>query len=335
MTNFLLIVAFSLAGAMGAFIFFAGAESLKPRPKRLLESQRILSGEEAKPSFFSIEYLEVALHQADLNVSAMAFLRVGFIGAILLAGAMFAVTGAIVVALVAFVGFFVIYWWWLVQERDKRRMAYEEAIPDWIDRMSIASIEKPILKYILVKSADLAPPAIREDAKWVADEISYQNISGTEALRMLCERKQSSMLSLMTQVLVAWTEAGSAKPLAEVLSPLGDFLRARASARNSAEAELTMTRGQLALVTVAPVAFVILLRMSDPDVSRYYSTPEGQLLIIGCVAVACVGYFFADRILSVVRRSIEIKVDVSRTLSGISLREAKKSTDELAKGSEG
>jgi Flp pilus assembly protein TadB len=335
MTDIFFILAFSLVGGMGAYIFFAGAGSLKPRPKRLLESQRIVSGVEAKPFFFSIENLEIALHQADLNVSAMAFLRVGVIGALILAGCMFALTGAIAVAIVAFFGFFLVYWWWLVQERDKKRMAYEDAIPDWVDRMAIASIEKDILKFILVKSADLAPPAIREDAKWVADEISFKNIGATDALRALCERKQSSILSLMTQVLVAWSDVGSAKPLAEVLAPLSESIRARTSARNAAEADLTMTRGQLALVTLAPVAFVIMLRASNPSVARYYSTPEGQIVTIACIGVAAVGYIIGDRILSVVRKSIDIKIDINRTLSGVAFREAKKSTADLSQGKEG
>jgi Flp pilus assembly protein TadB len=335
MTDTLLILVFALVGGMGAYIAFGGVNSLKPKPKRLLESQRILSGQEEKPFFLSIENLEVSLQQADLNVSALAFLRVGAIGALILAGGMFALTGAIAVAVVAFFGFFVVYWWWLVQQRDKKRMAYEDAIPDWVDRMAIASIEKDILKHILVKSADLAPPAVREDAKWLADEISFKNIGPTDALRALCKRKQSSILSLMTQVLVAWSDIGSSKPLAEVLAPLSESIRARTSARNAAEADLTMTRGQLALVTLAPVAFIIMLRGSDPNVARYYSTLEGQIVVVACCGVAAIGYIIGDRILSVVRKSIDIKVDIDQVLSGVTFKEAKKSTDELNKKSEG
>jgi Flp pilus assembly protein TadB len=319
--NIFLVVAISLIGASGIFVFFRGTDHWNRREDPLQAGMRIRSGEAEKPFFFSTANLEVMLHQAELDVSARAFLNVGFAGAVAAGGAMFAFTSAIVVAAVAFFGFFAAYYWWLVRRRENKRMVYEESIADWADMMAIAASESLILEKILIKTAEMTPAVCREDSVWVADQIHFQNISGTDALKQLCDRRHSAMLSLLTQTLVVWSQAGSVRPLAQILAPQSESLRSRARIRNEAEADLSFARYNLAFVTVAPIAAVVLMRISQPLAMEYYASPEGQLLVMGAVLWSFFGYYLADRFLAVVRRTIQIKVDVSRQLSGVSARE--------------
>jgi Flp pilus assembly protein TadB len=318
--NIFLVLTLSLVGASGIYILVNGWESVKPKEDPLQAGMRIMSGEAAKPFFLSESNLQIMLHQAELDVSARAFLNVGLLGAIAAGGAMYAFTNAIVVAIVAFFGFFLIYYWWLVQRRDTKRMQYEESIADWADLMAIAASETQILEKILIKTAELTPAVCREDAVWVADQIQFQNISGTEALKQLCDRRHSAMLSLLTQTILVWSQAGSVRPLAQILAPQSESLRSRARTRNEVDADLSFSRYNLAFVTLAPIGAVILMRMSQPTAVVYYASPEGQLLIIGAVAWSFIGYYLADRFLAVVRRTIQIHVDVSRHLSGVSSR---------------
>jgi Flp pilus assembly protein TadB len=314
--NIFLVIAVSLIGASGVYVFFRGTDGLKPREDPLQAGMRIHSGEAAKPFFLSEANLEIMLHQAELDVSARAFLNVGIVGAVAAGGAMYALTNAIIVAAVAFFGFFVVYTWWLVQRRENKHMQYEESIADWADMMAIAAADSQILEKILSKTAEMTPAVCREDSNWVADQIQYQNISGTEALQQLCARRHSAMLSLLTQTLVVWSQAGSVRPLAQILAPQSESLRSRARTRNEAEADLSFARYNLAFVTVAPIAAVVLMRMSQPLAVQYYSSPEGQLLTIGAVLWSFCGYYLADRFLASVRRTIQINVNVRRHLAG-------------------
>jgi Flp pilus assembly protein TadB len=333
--NIFLVAAISLAGAAGIYLFFNGLESIAPREDPLLSGMRMMSGEAAKPSLLSVGHLEIMLHQAELDVSARAFLNVGILGAIASGAAMYAFTNAIAVCLVAFFGFFLVYAWWLVQRRETKRMKYEESIADWADLMAIAASETQILEKILTKTAELTPAVCREDSIWVSDQIQYQNISGTEAMQQLCERRHSAMLSLLTQTIVVWSQAGSVRPLAQILAPLSESLRSRARTRNEVDADLSFSRYNLAFVTVAPIGAVILLRMSQPLAAQYYSSPEGQILTIGAVVWSFLGYYLADRFLAVVRRTIQIQVDVSRHLYSAGPQEKRASVRERGVPTEG
>jgi Flp pilus assembly protein TadB len=330
--NIFLIVAISLIGASGVYLFFRGTDDFRPREDPLQAGMRIQSGEAAKPFFLSEANLEIMLHQAELDVSARAFLNVGLVGAVAAGGAMYAFTNAVVVAAVAFCGFFLVYYWWLVQRRESKRMLYEESIADWADMMAIAASESLILEKILIKTAEMTPAVCREDSEWVADQIQYQNISGTEALKQLCDRRHSAMLALLTQTLVVWSQAGSVRPLAQILAPQSESLRSRARTRNEAEADLSFARYNLAFVTVAPIAAVVLMRMSQPLAVEYYASPEGQLLTIGAVLWSFFGYYLADRFLAVVRRTIQIKVDVSKQLSGNAYHEPRSVQQDFGSG---
>jgi Flp pilus assembly protein TadB len=320
MMNIFFVLALSLIGASGIYVLFNGWDSVRPKEDPFQAGMRILSGETAKPFFLSEGNLEIMLHQAGLDVSARAFLNVGLLGAIAAGGAMYAFTNAVVVALVAFFGFFLIYYWWLVQRRDTKRMQYEESIADWADLMAIAASETQILEKIFIKTAELTPAVCREDSVWVADQIQYQNIAGTEAMRQLCERRHSAMLSLLAQTILVWSQAGSTRPLSQILAPQSESLRSRARTRNEVDADLSFSRYNLAFVTVAPIGAVVLMRMSQPAAVQYYASMEGQALIIGAVAWSFFGYYLADRFLAVVRRTIQIRVDVSRQLIGAASR---------------
>jgi len=72
--DFFLIIFLTLIGAVGAFIIATNPFASK---NLLTQGQSMTTNVEEKPSFLSIDNLELMLHQAELDVSALAYLRVG------------------------------------------------------------------------------------------------------------------------------------------------------------------------------------------------------------------------------------------------------------------
>ena len=249
--------------------------------------------------------LEKALAQAGLPVTPAQFIRFGLIIGLVSAASILSLVGSLIVAVFVGLGSVVLYVRWLYDRREQLRMGYEEAIGRACEYMGVGAQADDTLEGAMKHSLELVDPILRDDVDEVINLLS-QNASVTKSFAGIQKKRQSQALDFLAETLIIWDKRGSKLSLKDVLSPLRLIIQKNVSTQQKMDAELSGPKRTMIIVAIAPIIFVVLMRLSSPAYAQYYTTPQGELLQIVSYSIAMIGLVFGERALKQVRKVIEI-----------------------------
>jgi Flp pilus assembly protein TadB len=273
-------------------------------------AEETMEGEPPDEDFFkSVRQrgLDIALAQADLDVTPVGFIRTGILLGLVGLALGYLVSGGIVVSAFTAVASVVLYIYWLQWRRDERRLLYEEALADMCDRISAGATLTSTLQGAMNHAAETAPEIVKEDFNFIASQLT-QTASVKTAFIDVVKRRGSYSLALMADTLEVWSMRGATISLQEVLSPLSSTIRAIAMEGRRMNSELTRARWQLFIVAIAPAGFVLLLRLTSPSMDRVYASITGQIVQIVAYTIAAAGFLLGQRTMRRVRRVMEVEL---------------------------
>ncbi len=250
--------------------------------------------------------LAAAVAQADLPVTPSGFVRFGLIASFSAFALAYLLTGALLASVLVGVLGCLLYVQWLLWRRDAKRLEYEEALADLCDRLGAGALLTNSLKGALSHAAELAPEIVREDARYLASQITAGAGVGA-AFGEVRRRRRSVSLDLLADTLAVWAGRGAAVPLHAILDPLSLTIREMAGERKRMQTELSGVRAQLMLVALAPLLFVALLRSASPTMAGIYASAVGQLIQSAAYLIAAAGFLAGQRALAGVARVLEIE----------------------------
>ncbi len=308
-----------LAVSAGFGCFFIVISLRYQAPKRDLKrltalrktTEERVAEEEPEDSFYrNLRYrgLNVALAQADLEVTPAGFIRVGILISLIAFALGVVISGGLLVALFMACGSFFLYYFWLGLRRDAKKLEYEEAIADTCDRISAGAQLTPTLQGAISHAAETCPEIIKDDLMLISNQLS-QGAGVEAAFEDIVERRQSYSLGLMAQTLKIWSVRGTTLPLQEVIQPLKQAIRDMADTGRRMDAELTQSRLTASIVTISPPIFVLFFRTAIPATDPIYASATGQMIQIFSYALSATGFILTMRIIRNVRKVLEIQPD--------------------------
>jgi tight adherence protein B len=245
--------------------------------------------------------LSLQLQQAGMPLRAGEFLfmqlaaatAVGLVGAVAgwqaLGGGLAAVGGAVIgfVAPLA----------WLHYRIGRRRSAFEQGLPEALDRVTGALRAGYGLEYGFDLVAREGSPPCSEEFGQILQEL---NLGGDleEALARLVVRVNSEDAHLLATAVAVQRRTGG--NLVEVLGQMGQMLRDRARLRRDVQVLTTAPRVSGYVVALLPLLTVLVMYFT----SRYYidtllSEPIGRLAAAAGAVLVVVGLFLNHRIAQV------------------------------------
>ncbi len=234
--------------------------------------------------------LEARLRQANLPVTPDEFLRVGAIVA--LGGAVlgYVLTRTVSGGVLGLAAGPFLYWGYLENRRDRTRREYQAALA------RVAAIIRDVvtggedLTAALAAVAERGPAVVRDDFREVMSRISA-GATVEQALDHIRKMRQDPILDVLVDVLVVHQQHGGR--MREVLSRLAAATRKRAEIVRRVQAEQTRVVWEARFASIAPFLGLAAFRMVAPElVVPFYSTVQGELLVIGVGLLCAFGYWF-------------------------------------------
>lgn len=251
--------------------------------------------------------LDLALKQADLQVTKSGFIRVGLLGAAGGFALTFLVLGGILTSVFAGLVVFILYLRWLFARRDQVSIEYEEALADAAASMAVgAQLGGGTAHGALSNAAQYAPPMVAEDLEQVSRSL-VQGEDLAKAFFPIQERRQSPMLNILVSTLVGWERHGANKPLGQILEPLTETIRENAATRKKVTADLSGVRVQMQVLAVAPFILAALMRFTSVDYSNFYSSFAGEITMMGSFLLSAVGVLIGERMLNEVNQVMTLE----------------------------
>jgi len=279
-----------LIAFIGAAGFFVMVLSLLAHPRYSLrrELARLEGREEGL-----LGRLQRKLNQADIPISAGEFLRVSTVLGVAVGLAAYVLTGIASAGLMGFALGFFIYWSYLEDRRDKRRIAYQEALAEVVDILQEAFAATHSLLMAMDTLAEHAPEPVRGDFREISRRL-HVGESLAEVLREVAARRREVMFDRLTEALMANMEEGG--ELGPVLRALAKAVRGMARVRRQVAAAQSKIRWEARIVCIAPFAFMIILRFTAAALQRpFYASIWGQLaaLVVGFLSASA--YYIMNR----------------------------------------
>ncbi len=238
--------------------------------------------------------LQRRLDQAEFKLTAQEFLRMCCILAVVLGLVGFVLTGILAGALMGAVIGIVGYWTLLEDRRESARRAYQEALAEVVDILQEAFASTRTLQMALEVVAKHAPPIVRADFQ----EITARGSAGEEladSLRLVAGRRRDVMCDRLTEALIAHIEKGG--ELTPVLHALGDAVRGLSAVRRRVSTAQARIRWEARIVCLAPLAFIVILRFTAPDLQQpFYATVFGQLSVLVVGLMCGAAYYLMNRL---------------------------------------
>jgi len=234
--------------------------------------------------------LAAKLRQANLPVTPDEFLRVG--AAIAISGGIlgYLLTHTISGAFLGLAAGPFLYWGYLENRRDKTRREYQAALA------RVAAIIRDVvtggedLTAALAAVAERGPSVVRDDFREVMSRIGA-GATVEQALDHIRKARQDPILDVLVDVLVVHQQHGGR--MREVLSRLAAATRRRAEIVKRVQAEQTRIVWEARFVSIAPFLGLAAFRMVAPElVVPFYSTWQGELLVVGVGLLCAFGYWF-------------------------------------------
>ena len=279
-----------LAVMFGAGVF-ALVLSLGYRPDvKLKEIEKIYAG--GQPQLTPLQKLQQDLDRARFNLTAAEYLLtsavlavLGGLGTYLLAGIVLAgVFGACLGAMA--------YWLYLSSRAGKNMEAYEDELPQVVARLINGAQMGGNLALAAEHVARFGPPLCRDDWQYIAEQLNLR-VLPEQVLRVISERRQSTLLDLVLELLLLQQQTKS--PLTEVLPMIQEALAERVKTVQKARTKMKEPIRELELVAAAPFVAVLLFRFVSPQFADGFNSLPGQILILGGWSVTLAAFIVAYR----------------------------------------
>lgn len=237
----------------------------------------IRSGSDKNPAEFVV--LSLIMLMAGLLVSSLGF-RTGILG-------------SVNVALICGV----LPWWYLSGKAKKRRLKFEDQLPEALDFISRSLRAGHGLAASIGMAGDELEAPIGTELKITFDEINF-GIPFKDAMANLMARVDSPDLNFFTVAVVIQRETGG--NLTELLANLSKLIRERIKLKGKVRVLASEGRFSGVLLGALPFVLSALLTSINPEyMSMLWSTPEGNNLIVAGLVMMTLGAFFMHRIVQI------------------------------------
>ena len=173
--------------------------------------------------------------------------------------------------------------------RDER---IAEAVALWSEQLRDTLAAAHGLQQTIVATAPHAPAAIRPAVGRLAASLPYGSVS--QSLRQFAHEVDHSSADFVAAALIAATEH-EARDIAALLGHLAQCARDEAQMHQRVWVGRARTRTAVKIIMGTVVGFVAALMTLNRDYLEPYSTPSGQLTLVGIFAVFAVALIMLQR----------------------------------------
>ena len=239
--------------------------------------------------------LQRKLDQADLQITAVEFLKTSLFLALVFGVIALVLTAAPAAAVLGtLLGFFG-YWTYLEDRREKRRREYQEALLEVINILQEGFASMRSLEMALATVAEHAPEIARKDFVEIVTQMSLKE-NMEQVLMEIAKRRRDLIFDRLVEALIANRRTGG-QQLGPVLNALRESVQALASGRRRVETAQQRIRWEARIVCLAPFTFIAILRQTAPDLQGpFYASIFGQvaILLVGCMSA--LAYYIMNRL---------------------------------------
>jgi tight adherence protein B len=245
----------------------------------------------------AIAEAETTLRQAALHWSLGTFLLVSVGSAVGLAAFALVVTGYLPLALIAAAIGAVLPLAYIRHQRDRRILAFEEALPDSLDLLARAiRAGHPIGAGIKIVSEEGSEPVASEFKRTFEEQrfgLPFEDTMLALSLRV----PLLDLRMLVTAILIQREVGGN---LAEVLDNLGEVIRARFTVRRQLRVYTAQGRLSGYILAVLPIAVGSIIYALNPAyMSLLFTHPTGRLTVLIAVSLQLLGFVWIRRIINI------------------------------------
>ncbi len=242
--------------------------------------------------------LGIRLQQAGLEGwSTQKFMVVSAIlGAVFFAAGLFVGRGLLGACGLAFAGGFGLPRWGLGFLKKRREKKFLAALPDAVD-VIVRGIKAglPLFESIKVVAAD-APEPLRSEFLAIIETQAIGMPLG-EACARLYERMPVPEANFFGIVISIQQKSGG--NLSEALGNLSKVLRDRKKMSEKIQAMSMEAKASAAIIGSLPPIEMVLVYLTTPDyISLLWTTPTGQVMLVGCVLWMSIGIFVMKKMIN-------------------------------------
>ncbi len=173
--------------------------------------------------------------------------------------------------------------------RDER---IAEAVALWAEQLRDTLAAAHGLQQTIVATAPHAPAAIRQPVARLAASLPYGSVS--QSLRQFAHEVDHSSADFVAAAMIAATEH-EARDVASLLGHLAQCARDEAQMHQRVWVGRARTRTAVKIIMGTVIGFVVALMLLNRDYLEPYSTPSGQLTLVGIFAVFAVALIMLQR----------------------------------------
>ena len=241
--------------------------------------------------------MELLLYQAGLNwrVGTLLLLMV-------LTGAVFFLLCSVLLhrpllGLVVGLGAAFIPYMWVKGQKNKRMNQFSEQLPDSLDLMTSALRAGLSFPAALQLVAQESPEPLAQEFAITFDEQNL-GLDVKEALVNLTERVDSLDLKFFVTAVIIQRETGG--NLAEIMESIARIIRERFRILGDVRSRTAHGRLTGMILSILPVALGALITMLAPNyMLTFFRDPAGQGLLMVCVVLQIMGFFWIRRVIAI------------------------------------
>lgn len=203
--------------------------------------------------------------------------RQGLLVAALVVGLVtFVLTRVPVAALLAGVAVPGVPWLWSVGRREEKAIARAEALADWTRRLKDQLTTGAGLTSAIVRSAEVAPPAIAEPVRALAARLQAGTDPKRALYRFAHELDDPVAEHVVAALLLHLADRG--EHLTEVLAAIAGDAAKQVSMRREVHAKRTQPRTTVRFMT--GFGLIVAVVLARGDLISAYTSPRGQLVLL-------------------------------------------------------
>ena len=186
---------------------------------------------------------------------------------------------------------------WLFRQANRRQRAFGEKLPDTLDYISRALRAGHSLTTAISMVGKEFPDPIGQEFKTVSDEILF-GIPFKEAIGKLADRGRSNDLNFFAVSIMILHETGG--NLTELLDGLADTMRERIKLRGKIRTLSSEGRASAWVLGTMPFVLAGILTLINPGyISLFWTTHQGNVLILIGAGLMSAGFFLLNRVVQI------------------------------------
>ena len=236
-----------------------------------------------------LQGMQLRLDQAQIDVSALEYLRRSLTFGIPAGIGLFILVGSFVLLGVGIVAGFLITWTQLVQERDRKLIRYSKQLASACDIIRTSYGVNPSLKKALEAVAEYSPSPVKEDFQEILVAASKERF--VEGLEAVADRRRSIVFDTIATSLIRANEASG--EVSDMLVRLAESTRQNVGAFEEALTSQINARSNIQWGTYGPwmifcvfrlMTFIVGLTTNGgffvAAMAGFFSTPLGNVVAL-------------------------------------------------------